>query len=316
MRTPRQAALFAASIVVTTLALWSGPLRHAGISRIAHDLVIDQAQRTMPGRVLPLPYFSGWLPMPTFELSVPIAISDHGRLGLLLAAGALLATLLVPLRLLARASQTRSARISFLLCGFALTTLPQALQRTDYSHVAFGIPLTVAAVFCMFSSRISAPLLAAALLPWFMARPHFSTLEEIEKLWAVRDDVRFVSADRALIAQFVEKEVGPDEPIYVGCESHSQAMISAIDLYYVTKRVGATRYMQFDPGTVTSPDGQAEMIADLERTQPLIALRSPSCAWYEPNASQLPGAGLLDAYFASHYELSNRLPGFNVWRRK
>jgi hypothetical protein len=93
-------------------------------------------------------------------------------------------------------------------------------------------------------------------------------------------------------------------------------MVSAIDVYYVASRVGATRYMQFDPGTVSSEDGQLTMIADLERTRPRILLRNPVCAWYEPNASLQPGSGVLDEYLARHYEYAQSVGGFRVWRRK
>ena len=75
-----------------------------------------------------------------------------------------------------------------------------------------------------------------------------------------------------------------------------------MDLYFSTDRVGATRYMQFDPNVVNRADVQEQMIVELERTRPKVAIlsRAPQRR-DEPNESQREGAQLLDAYFASHY---------------
>ncbi|MEY4577497.1 MAG: hypothetical protein RL701_2200, partial [Pseudomonadota bacterium] len=92
--------------------------------------------------------------------------------------------------------------------------------------------------------------------------------------------------------------------------------LNPLDVYYWAPRKGATRYMQFDPGTVTSPDGQQEMIADLERTRPRIALLKDGCAWFEPNASAIEGATLLDDYLHAHYDLTGQLGAFQLLRRR
>ena len=92
-------------------------------------------------------------------------------------------------------------------------------------------------------------------------------------------------------------------------------LISPLDVYYWAQRVGATRYMQFDPGLVTSVDGQTEMIADLERTRPRVAALTPGCVWPEPNGSMHEGATLLDEYIAKHYELVGVIGGFQLWGR-
>lgn len=318
MSSPRQALQFAAATATTALVLWLPPLVMSGPSRIVHDIVIDQAQRTMPGRALPVPSFAGQVNVPTLGLSVPTWASDHLHVCLLIAALAVLVIVIfLPLRVPAWGLQSRAARSAFLLCGFALCTLPQALQRVDYTHAAFGVPLTVAAVFALQGSRFAAtPLLLLSLVPWFLIRPNFVDLAQAERLWTQRDDSQFLGPDRLLLAQFVGRELTPEEPLFVGCGSHRKLNFNPLDLYYVTQRTGATRYMQFDPGTVTSEDGQQAMIADLERTRPRLTLKQPNCAWFEPNTSQIEGSGLLDDYLAQHYAPDGSVAGLQVWRRK
>ena len=76
----------------------------------------------------------------------------------------------------------------------------------------------------------------------------------------------------------------------------------------------ATRYVQFDPGTVTSEAGQAEMIEDLKRNRPRLAVLDPFCAFDEPNASRIPGATILDEYLARHYAYWRVVGGLAIWK--
>jgi hypothetical protein len=82
------------------------------------------------------------------------------------------------------------------------------------------------------------------------------------------------------------------------------------------KRPGATRYMQFDPGTVTSTEGQLEMVADLQRSRPHILVLDAGCSWYEPNDSRNEGATILDDFIALHYRPYRSVAGTALWRLK
>lgn len=306
---------FATATAVTTLTLWLPPLATAGFSRVLHDIVIDQAQLTMPGRLLPLPTWSGKTPVPVLNLTVPVWASDQLHVCLIIAAGATLSALLMPLRIVASGTHARSTRITLLLAIFSLATLPQALQRTDYHHAAFCVPLTVAALFALVGDHIAMPLLCLSLLPWFVSPPGFIGLEQVKQLLSQRDDVSYFTPERRQLVTFVSRELAPNQPLFVGCTSHRRVLMSSLDVYYVVRRPGATRYMQFDPGTVTGEKGQREMIADLERARPKLALRQPFCSWYEPNLSQVDGSTLLDEYLARTYIPDGFVGGFQVWRR-
>lgn len=314
---PRQLGLIAASATATALVLWTPHLIASGFSRIVHDIVLDQARLTMPARRLPLPRFGGFVDASLLGIPIPTALSNHLRVALLIAAVATFATLLLlPLRLLSAPVIDRSSRITLLLCGFALATLPQALQRIDIVHVGYGVPLMVPVLFALLGRRFTLPVLLLVLVPWLVVPPTLANRAMLQQLWKQRGDSVYFAAGRQQLAAFIARETLPDEPIFVGCPSHRRLVVNPVDVYYVVRRAGATRYMQFDPGTVTGEPGQLEMIADLERTKPRIVLRAPRCFWQEPNASQIQGSGLLDAYLEQKYAPERILGGFLVSRRR
>ena len=139
-------------------------------------------------------------------------------------------------------------------------------------------------------------------------------MDELVRLWRA-NDASFITAERKVLVDFILQETKANEPLFIGCSSHSRVMMSVIDLHYLAHRPGATRYMQFDPGLVTKPDKQLEMIADLERTRPKLILRYAGCLWDEPNDSRWEGAGLLDDYLEHAYRRERRVSFFDVWRR-
>jgi hypothetical protein len=118
------------------------------------------------------------------------------------------------------------------------------------------------------------------------------------------------------LVRAIEREVPPEAPIFVGCDSHRQHSSSSLEVYYFSHRPGATRYMQFDPGLTTSEPVHREMIADLERTRPRLFVQTKRCYWDEPNASRELGSELLDRYLERHYQPFAELPRFGLWRRK
>jgi hypothetical protein len=263
-----------------------------------------------------MPSFAAPVDVAALGLRLPALVATRVSVCLLLAGAG---TMAAALALLARACRTEpralDLRSAALLTAFAAATLPQALMRTGYGHVAVGLPLTVAALFGILGRRIGVPVLLLAGLATFAERPALAGLGDAWRFLRQRDDACFTSRQRMRLVRFLQDETGSQEPIFVGCTSHRRVLASYVDVYYLARRPGATRYMQFDPGTVTSAEGQSEMIADLERNRPRIALRHPKCAWDEPNASMAEGSGLLDAYLAAHYAPSGKVGGFDVWRR-
>ena len=100
-----------------------------------------------------------------------------------------------------------------------------------------------------------------------------------------------------------------------GCTDHRRLIFSDVDLYFLADRAGATRIMQFDPGTVTRADVQTEMVAQLEAKRPPVAVLAEDCWWPEPNRSLEIGATVLDDYLHRRYTLALSAGPYRVLTR-
>jgi hypothetical protein len=109
------------------------------------------------------------------------------------------------------------------------------------------------------------------------------------------------AADRGAVLAFLGARGRPGDPVFVGCRDHRFPIVSEMDLYFLADRMGATRYMQFDPGLIGRVEVQREMIRDLEATRPAVAVLSSRSIRSEPARDGSSGATLLDEYLASRY---------------
>lgn len=311
----RQLGEFSFAAAAMVLALWCPVLVRAGPTRVLHDLLLDPAVLAMPARVLPLPALFDPVSIDALGLSVPGLVGERTRLCLALTAIAILASVCAIVRALISGAPLPRIRPMLVRTAFALATLPQALGRTDYWHVVFGMPLVLTAGFASLDRRVAQLCALLALLPWFAERTPFIGYQDALRLWRSNDEL-FVTDERAQVAQFLREQTHPGEPIFVGCDTHRRMIANSMDVYYFAHRPGATRYMQFDPGLATGAKAQQEMIADLKRTRPRVVLRQGSCFWDEPNASRIEGASLLDDYLADRYAPSGMVGPFQVWQPK
>jgi hypothetical protein len=313
---PRELADFAIGGASTAVVLWLPIFLHADFSRVVHDLALDQVALVMPARTLPIPPLNVVRHLGALNLTLPDLLVDPFLLALLLTAIGIGAAVYAAIRALrASGNLTSESRLATLVAVCAVATLPQALGRTDYWHVAFGLPLVLAAAFSMLGRRVAQLVALVALLPWFAQKVPFIGIEDAMRLWRA-DDTAFITKERSDVTQFVQSQTRRGEPIFVGCVSHRRIVMNALDVYYLAQRPGATRYMQFDPGLATTLKGQSEMVRDLKRTQPHLVLRSAFCLLEEPNASRFDGSGLLDDYLSATYELRDVVGSFQVWKRK
>lgn len=314
-RDRRQLAEFTLSSVGVALCLWTPLLVQSGVSRPLHDLLLDLGD-LMAARVLPIPWLFTWRWSVPLNMGLPALLAQTLPLLLLVSAlglgGAVYATYCAVREAALRPDQASRLVVSLAL---AVTVLVHSLGRSDVVHVAYGIPLILCAGLSVFG-RAGAELLAfVSILPFFIEGTHFVSGDELARLLKA-DDSLFSSVNRQKVASFIGAETKPGEPIFVGCSSHSRLIANSIDVYYLAHRPGSTRYMQFDPGLVTTVRAQREMIADLERTKPRLLLRFPDCLWDEPNESMIEGSQLLDEYLSANYAPAETVADAAIWRRK
>lgn len=300
--------LLAALVVLSVL--WIPTLAQAGFARVAADLYFDQVRYVLPGRVLPFPALGALLPTPHGPTLPALAGQPFEGAVLLTLAGPVLAVIALMLRWRA---QHRLSLPLVLVALLSVAVMPQMLGRTDVSHALYCITPALLLGAVLAETLAGRSLVGAALVALALALPvafHLTLAvgprppPNLPPRYDGLNDFRkpTLHAARQEVFAFIDQHSRPGDPLYVGVWDHRWSSDSEIDLYFLADRVGATRYMQFDPNLVNRADVQAEMIRELETTRPKVAVLSILTTEREPNESTRPGAALLDAYLRQHYE--------------
>jgi hypothetical protein len=334
-RAPLGPALWlAAGALVMASLMWVPVIALAGFQQVAADIYFDQVRYTMPARVLPLPPLLELAPVDWSPVALPAFLSEPFASAVFLTFAApvfALAALLLP-----RAAGLKLRGEVVWLAALSLAVWPQMLGRTDFWHAIFTVAPGVIWiwVWCRggpertWAAWAAWPLAALGLLLLYVPRqfhlpdtlwpPPYRPGPQAEPLPHLsRADKAFVDDTRQQVVAFVQENTEPGAPIYVGLSDHQWTHSNDMDLYFLSDRVGATRYMQFDPNLTNREDVQERMIADLERTRPRVAILSTAPQRRdEPNESQNAGASLLDDYLYRHYDQERSAGHFVLALRK
>jgi tetratricopeptide (TPR) repeat protein len=294
---------------IVALPVWAPLLRNAGAARVMQDLYFDQVAYVVPARRFPLPVLTSLEPVSSIRLPACLASSYPAAVVVALL-GPVLALIFV-LRLRSRRDGFAAAAAGGALC---LAVLPRMLDRSDYGHcltaVAPGLAMAGAALELAARSRrvlgLLAPLgaLAAFGLPARALLPPPGAWGRLPfpgpgdpPSGVLREELE----GKEPILEFVAANAAAGAPIFVGNVQHERIVSNDVSLYFLTRRPGVTRYLEFDPGIVTREDVQREIVHDLEERQPAVAVLLDG-GWYpEPNRSAVPGSPVLDDYLRAHY---------------
>ncbi|HSP81512.1 MAG TPA: hypothetical protein VLQ93_23540, partial [Myxococcaceae bacterium] len=321
-----------AGAALVVVPFWLPWLVLTGPMQVLNDLYFDQVRYTMPGRVLPMP--------PLFQLGeggLPLPLPALLRSPL---EGAVALTLLGPvLGILAvvwpwRGSD-RARMGAAMMVALSLAVLPQMMGRTDIWHAVY----TVAPAVVLLGAWVER-LSTSTTRPWVLQAVAVLVLSLA--LWPAReslaptppsDSPAFpgvaradglpsplpspVAESRREVLSFIEQNSRPDEPIYVGLTDHRFIFINEMELYFLSGRIGATRYMQFDPNVINRLDVQQRMAEELEAAGVRVAVLSGLVSgWVEPNDTRKEGADFLDKYLKEHFEVVREVPPYVLMLRR
>lgn len=112
-----------------------------------------------------------------------------------------------------------------------------------------------------------------------------------------------LSAPQVETVRFVIANSAPEERIFVGNGINDKTFENDNSLYFLSGRLPATKWSQYDPGLQNSQAIQAEMVEDLERNKPpLVILDTEFDNYKENNAgTNHSGVTLLDDYIHNNY---------------
>ena len=215
--------------------------------------------------------------------------------------------------------------------ALALVTVPQLLQRADGTHALFAITpaliLTAAAIeglarASLYSGRLlSIMLLALTIIPIELDLSaslnaktfhsgalggRFGNTEETTNERAVA---------RVAAADFLRTNAPAGTAVYSGCTSHRHTWANELDLYFLSDRVGGTKYLQFDPGLQDTERIQRRIAADLDANHVRAVVLADCVRVPEDNASGREGSGYLDAWLRDHFTVAQTAPGYQFLLR-
>jgi len=317
----------AGGALAALLLLWVPVFAVAGASRVAHDLYLDQVHYTMPARVLPMPSLTTLSSAPWSPFALPAFLREPFP-------GSVLLTLVGPVLALGALLWPRGAglthyRSMLLPAALTIAVLPQLLGRTDIAHSVFAVtPALIASAVWLIggperrwnAGRAWGLLLLGVALLFVPLRETLAATKNLKlqdlRAELSRPSITPMAPDRQRALAFVWRHTGKGDPIYVGLTDHRWTHHNDMALYFLADRIGATRYMQFDPNLTNREDVQRSMIEELERTRPKVALLAPSKRSNEPNESRNAGSSVLDRYMRTHYKEEGRAGALRLLLRR
>jgi hypothetical protein len=122
----------------------------------------------------------------------------------------------------------------------------------------------------------------------------------------VRDTDGFVEAVR-----YIRDKAPAGEPIYVGNTRHDQTFINNTMFYFLSDRRSATRFVDLQPGIVTTYKVQSEIIEEIKRQKVTYVVLWMAPQATEPNrSSESSGVTILDDFIKANYE---QIAGFGKY---
>ncbi|WP_224249526.1 hypothetical protein [Hyalangium gracile] len=317
----------AAGLALAIIPFWGTWFVLAGPKLVLDDLVFDQARYVLPARDLPMPPL---LPLAEgrglpFRLPVVMHLPFEGAVGLTLLGPALAALAVVfPGRTGAK------GRLGAALVGaLSLGVIPQMVGRTDIFHAVYTVApaLVMIGVWelrltegALWRWPLAVLIFGAALCPvrGYMLTPPYHPPPQPPGFERASGREVAAAGSRLEVLKFIAEHTrSPQDPIYVGLLDHSFIFVNEMDLYFFADRVGATRYMQFDPNVINRLDVQQRMAEEIKSSGTRVVILSGITGRsFEPNESVNQGSNYLDQYLREHFHVVRVVPPYVMMLRK
>ena len=127
-----------------------------------------------------------------------------------------------------------------------------------------------------------------------------------------------VEPERDAALRYVRSNSSPGDRIFVGLARHDKMIMNDVSAYFLSGRMPATKWHQFDPGLQTSAGIQTEIVRELQARKPKLVWLESSFDWIiEPNESAVSsGVTLLDDYLRITYRPAATFGAIQILKRK
>ena len=200
---------------------------------------------------------------------------------------------------------------ALIVLGFLVDQLRS--RQTSFARVALAVPVVLALIVTLVPSIYAAHNAAKVARNWIaVAGDRCNSQNGLSRSLCFS-----MSAPRYQTVRYVIDNTTPDQQILVANGNDDRSPENDNSLYFLTGRVPATKWAQFDPGLQSSEATQAQMIREVENNKPpLVILDTEFENWNEPNASSRhSGVTMLDDYIHQHYKETARFDPYIILKR-
>ena len=226
---------------------------------------------------------------------------------------ALLLALPVAISVLAvrRRSLPRRTRPVALLAAFSAAMFPYALGRSDFTHLVFFALPAIPLLFALVPPSRRGCAVAVLLAAWAIAWEQSVAFGFATRWQQATDQQRTLSELRAALSR------RPPGPVFVGEATHDRLVANAAAFYILLDRLPATKYVSFEPGVVTTPEVQEEIIRELRAADVQTVILHTDPPDIEPNRSAEDSqARRLDPFLRQNFVPVAHVPPFLVCARQ
>lgn len=126
----------------------------------------------------------------------------------------------------------------------------------------------------------------------------------------------YEDADQLAAIRYVRERTGPGEPVFAGIHNHSNLFANNVRTYWLLDRPIPSPYVNFEPGLVTEPHVQEQIIRALQECRVTwIVLGPPPGADESFRNRRYQGSRLLDDFIRANYKPAAAFGGYAVLKR-
>jgi hypothetical protein len=118
------------------------------------------------------------------------------------------------------------------------------------------------------------------------------------------------------INKFLQTNLNPNDPIYIGVKQHNKVLLNDIMLYFYLGRSFPCKFYELHPGMINKEATQRIIVDCLDSQKIKYIVEYYIKDFNEPNkTSQAIGSSLLDNYISSNYTICNDLGDYFILKR-